>query len=143
MAKKIVISFLLGVLAVAAYYFFSLKMATAPEAETLPSQTSEREGIKIQAAGADFDIKKSVRFEITIDTHAGSLDFDLAEISTLEDDLGNQYSPTAWEGSAPGGHHRSGTLVFPGLKAGTGYLTLLIKDNPDLEPRSFEWDLKQ
>lgn len=143
MAKKLIISFLLGILAVTAYSLIFLKKSNTPETEPLPSRTSERGGVEFQVSAEDFDIGKPVRFGITIDTHAGSLDFDLAEISTLEDDRGNQYLSTAWEGSAPGGHHRSGTLSFPGLATGAGYLTLLIKDDPNLDPRSFEWDLKQ
>lgn len=143
MVKKIIIAFLLGVLAVAAYSLLFFKKTTVPETETLSSRTSDRGGIEFQVTVADFDIKESVRFEIVIDTHSGSLDFDLAEISILEDDSGNRYLPLIWEGSPPGGHHRSGTLIFPQSESGAGNLTLLIKDDPNLEPRNFEWDLKQ
>lgn len=143
MVKKIIIAFLLGILAVAAYSFFSFKKTAVLETEALPSRTSERGGVEFKATPVGFEISKPVRFGISIDTHSGSLDFDLAEIATLEDDLGNRYLPNAWEGSAPGGHHRSGTLVFPQLESGAGHLTLSIKDDPDLEPRVFKWSLKQ
>lgn len=143
MAKQIIIGFLLGILALVAFFAVTFKKATAPETETLPSRASERNGIEFLATVAEFDSKNPVKFEVTIDTHSGSLDFDLAEVSTLEDDKGNQYEPISWEGSAPGGHHRSGKLIFPRLESGAGYLTLSIKDDPSLEARVFEWDLKQ
>jgi hypothetical protein len=68
-------------------------------------------------AGVTFTIRSvdygnTIGFQIKIDTHQGALDFDLTEISTLV--IGSTvYEPLSWEGSPPGGHHRSGELVFP------------------------------
>jgi hypothetical protein len=82
-----------------------------------------------------------VAFEIGITTHSGSLDFDLTQISTLEDDSGNLYTPLSWEGSPSGGHHRSGTLAFPPVEE-TETLTLVIT-GVGTEDRVFSWDVGQ
>jgi hypothetical protein len=68
-------------------------------------------------AGVTFMIKsvdygEAIGFQMKIDTHQGALDFDLTEISTLVVE-GIVYEPISWEGSPPGGHHRSGELMFP------------------------------
>jgi hypothetical protein len=69
------------------------------------------------------------------------LDFDVSKISVLEDDKGNEYAPISWEGSAPGGHHRSGTLTFPELNGETTYIKLIIKDVYGVPERVFIWEL--
>jgi len=78
-------------------------------------------------------------FQIAINTHSVELDFDPAEISTLHDDLGNIYKPTAWDGSAAGGHHRNGVLKFPEINKNAKSIKLVIKDSAT---REFEWKIK-
>ncbi|MBI2916966.1 MAG: hypothetical protein HYY01_03145 [Chloroflexi bacterium] len=52
-------------------------------------------------------------FQVTMDTHSADLDqYDLGKLALPPDDAGREYAPTAWV-SAPGGHHREGTLKFP------------------------------
>lgn len=53
----------------------------------------------------------TARFQIALDTHSGSLDIDLAIASELLVD-GQLAPPGVWDGAAPGGHHREGTLTF-------------------------------
>ncbi|MBI1936470.1 hypothetical protein HYS31_08640 [Candidatus Woesearchaeota archaeon] len=77
------------------------------------------------------------QFQIAIDTHSVNLDFDLAQISVLYDDLGNIYKPLKWEGSEPGGHHRSGTLIFPKINENAKSIKLVITDSA---AREFNWD---
>lgn len=52
------------------------------------------------------------QFEIKFDTHSQELVSEIAKVSKLTDDKGNIYSTSSWNGSAPGGHHRDGTLTF-------------------------------
>ena len=68
-----------------------------------------------------------------------ALDFDLIQISTLYDNLGNSYKPLHWEGSEPGGHHRSGTLKFPQVDSKATLIKLVITDSAK---REFSWNLK-
>src|SRR3989338_624153 len=58
-----------------------------------------------------FNVNDPVKFDVSMNTHSVALDFDPAKISTLIVD-GKEIKPTIWEGSGPGGHHRSGVLTF-------------------------------
>ena len=109
------------------------------ETINLPPKADNQAGIEFEVTPLDFNFGNPVKFEIKIDTHSGSLDFDLAKISILEDDLGNQYLPTEWQGLETGGHHRSGILLFPKIDSSANKLKLIIKDNFQ---RGFEWGIK-
>lgn len=105
---------------------------------SLPSRIDSQDEVSFEVTPLDFTFNNPVRFEIKIDTHSGSLDFDLTEISILKDEKGNRHQVLNWQGSLPGGHHRSGVLSFHKVNNQTKKLTLIIKD--DLQ-RVFEWDL--
>ncbi|MDO8436222.1 MAG: hypothetical protein Q7S82_02440 [bacterium] len=104
----------------------------------LPSKINSQGGITFEVQPLDFSFEKSIQFEITIDTHSGSLDFDPAKISVLEDGNGNRYPALEWQGSPAGGHHISGILIFPKLNGPATKLKLTIQDN---FLRIFEWEL--
>ena len=78
-------------------------------------------------------------FQIEINTHSVNLDFDLVQISTLYDDIGNEYEPLNWDGSEPGGHHRSGILKFPTINNNAKSIKLVVIDSVR---REFNWNLK-
>ncbi len=80
-----------------------------------------------------------LEFQIVIDTHSVDLDFDLTQISILYDDIGNAYKPLRWEGSEPGGHHRSGILKFPSINKNAKSIMLVITDSTT---REFNWNLR-
>lgn len=105
----------------------------------LPSKVDYQNGITFRVTPIDFGFENPVKFEIIIDTHSGSLDFDLVKISFLEDNRENKYQPLDWQGSPPGGHHLSGILIFPKIDNQTKKITFTIQDFP---PRIFEWDLE-
>jgi hypothetical protein len=107
----------------------------------LPAKINEKSSASIEIKPVDFSFSQSLKFEISINTHQGSLDFDLTKISFLEDDKGNIYRPLSWDGSPPGGHHRFGTLTFPKLKERTKFIKLTIKDVYNVPERVFEWEL--
>lgn len=105
---------------------------------SFPEKTDSSAGITYTVKLLDFKQNEPVRFEIEIDTHSGSLDFDLVKISVLEDSKGNKYVPSEWQGTGSGGHHRSGNLVFSKVDESAGKLKLTVKDDSQ---RVFEWDL--
>ncbi len=107
----------------------------------LPSKTNNENRVSIEVKPLDFSFDKEVKFEIAINTHWGSLDFNLTEISILEDDKGNKYLPVEWKGSPPGGHHRRGILIFPKLEDKTSYIKLVIKDVYNVPERVFTWNI--
>jgi hypothetical protein len=106
----------------------------------LSAKINSESFVSIEVKPNDFSLDKTVRFDVSINTHQGSLDFDLTKISYLEDDKGNIYQPLSWEGSPPGGHHRSGTLSFPRLSEKTKFIKLTIKNVYNVPERIFKWE---
>lgn len=108
----------------------------------LAAKKSNADGISVEVEPVDFTLGEPARFSVSLSTHSGSLDFEMAEISILEDGQGNAYGATGWEGSPPGGHHRSGTLVFPALGGETKSIKLTLKGISGGSERVFEWPLR-
>jgi hypothetical protein len=85
-------------------------------------------------------------FDVAMNTHSIDLSMDLAVLSTLTTDSGITIPATKWDGT-PGGHHVSGTLIFPAMQdgrsiiEGSSRLTLTIV-NVDAPARVFAWELK-
>ncbi len=84
-------------------------------------------------------------FDVSMNTHSVDLDeYDLGELAVLGDDTGNEYHPVSWD-SAPGGHHRQGTLTFPipdSLSQGKAkYVEIMIRDVAGIEERVLKWEL--
>jgi len=84
-------------------------------------------------------------FNVAMNTHSVNLDqYDLGELAVLRDDTGNEYHPISWD-SAPGGHHRRGTLTFPvpdSLSQGKAkYIEMVIRDVAGIEERILRWEL--
>ncbi|MFA4907776.1 MAG: hypothetical protein WC602_05890 [archaeon] len=79
-------------------------------------------------------------FEIKFTTHSGSLDFSVDKIAVLTDSAGKTYNPLKWDGSPPGGHHRSGTLYFAPLPASAKKFSLALSNVGGVD-RVFEWNL--
>ena len=88
----------------------------------------------------------TLEFQVSMNTHSVDLSMDLAVLSTLSTDTGVSVQASKWD-AIPGGHHVSGTLIFPSAQdgksilEGTSKLTLTI-DNVDAPSRVFDWELK-
>lgn len=80
-------------------------------------------------------------FEISLTTHSGSIDDDLVSVSELIDDQGRSFKPISWEGSPPGGHHRSGFLIFKPISPQPKSIELKIKNVGGVSERRFKWNL--
>lgn len=79
-------------------------------------------------------------FSIQLTTHSGSMDFSVEQIASLSDSTGKTYFPIQWDGSPPGGHHRSGTLLFGPVSPGAQTITLSLKGIGGID-RVFSWNL--
>lgn len=78
-------------------------------------------------------------FAVTLDTHSGDLDVDVAAAARLE--VGATTWPVlAWDGDGPGGHHREGELRFRPAGAPAGTVRLRIGGFD--EPVEVTWDLE-
>lgn len=79
-------------------------------------------------------------FEVAFNTHSVNLGFDVMEISVLRCNQGQEYTPAAWDGSGPGGHHRSGVLKFAALDHPTSFVEIVIRNVAGVPERVFHWD---
>ena len=113
--------------------------ATGAVAAGLEPQNSRADGVSISVKPADV-ASANWRFEVALNTHSGSLDDDLTKNATLIA-AGKQYSPAAWEGSAPGGHHRRGVLSFKAVSPRPAAIELRIVRQGEAAPREFRWKL--
>ena len=75
-------------------------------------------------------------FRVVLDTHAGSLDADMAAAAKLEVG-GVSWPAVAWEGAPAGGHHREGTLRFAAAGSALGPVVLTVGGPGD--PAVFTW----
>jgi hypothetical protein len=80
-------------------------------------------------------------FKVALNTHSVDLGFDLTEVSTLRCDRGQEFEAAAWDGSGPGGHHRSGVLRFAALDHPTSTVEVVIRDVAKVPERVFRWDV--
>jgi hypothetical protein len=85
---------------------------------------------------------KSWDFKIVLDTHSADLSDDLVKTAVLLDGTGGKHAPVAWDGAAPGGHHREGVLRFKPLAPQPQAIELRISRPSEPTPRSFRWQLK-
>lgn len=147
LSKKIAL-ILLGVGALAAAgYLIAAKKANNPldsgqEGGILEfaAKTQESGGVSFEATPLLINFENPVQFKIEIDTHSGSLDFDLVKIAILQDGRGNEYRALDWQGSAPGDHHMSGIITFPRVNPQPEIIKLII--NNLQSSMVFEWEIK-
>lgn len=112
-------------------------------AAELAPQSTQAGGVAIRVKPADVSAGASTwQFQVSLDTHSGSLDDDLAKTAVLVDGAGKQYAAAGWQGDSSGGHHRSGVLQFKPLSPRPAALELRIKRAGEPAPRSFRWELK-
>ena len=76
-------------------------------------------------------------FDIKLDTHSGSLDYEMAKISYIRDSKGNIIKPESWDGGI-GGHHFEGILKFPKFDDSAGF-ELVIQDVAGVKERVLKW----
>lgn len=118
-------------------------IAEQGEVFNLLAKTIEQGGLTITVTPLPFSLGQEVKFEISFDTHAGGLDFNIAQVASLEDDHGNMYAPKSWDGSPAGGHHREGTISFPPLSGRPHSIKLVMNDIYSVDSWLFEWKLAE
>ena len=109
----------------------------------LPPQTNTDRGVTVTVTPVTFDVSADVwEFKVVFDTHSQDLRDDLLDNAALIDGSGTARRPSAWEGPAPGGHHREGTLRFDAIKPSPAVLELRITRADEVAPRVFRWDVR-
>ena len=111
--------------------------------EMWETKTDDQAGVTIVVTPLDLAPESSEwKFDIGINTHSVELDQDMTKIVVLTDDQGKEYKPVAWDGAAPGGHHREGVLTFKAISPMPHSVELTIKNIGGIPERSLQWDLK-
>ncbi len=105
---------------------------TAPPADLSEQKENSEAGVTITAVYLGNNA-----FEIKMDTHSGSLDYEMDKISYVRDGKGNLIKPNIWDGGI-GGHHFSGTLTFPKFDDSKGF-ELVIQDVAEVKERVLKW----
>lgn len=108
--------------------------------DTFDTQTSDAGQVVIDVTPRTFG-QDAWDFEVALNTHSVSLNFDLTTVSVLRCDQGQEYAPVAWEGSGPGGHHRSGVLKFAAVDHPVSLVEIVIRDVAEVPERIFRWDV--
>ncbi len=107
------------------------------------TKIDEEPPVTIEITPVEFGPARSQwKFNVIFTTHVGSLDFDPMKIVSLTDDKGNVYSPIAWQGPGPGGHHREGMLIFNAPNPALFDMELKIKDVGGVPERLFKWSIE-
>ena len=131
---------LFGTVAIALASAVAAGLASAAD---LAPRSSNLEGVSVAVTPKDVAPNAAVwEFSIALNTHSQNLSDDLVKTAVLIDSRGGRHAPTGWEGSPPGGHHRSGILRFKGLGAQADAIELQIRRPDEAAPRSFHWKLK-
>ena len=108
------------------------------------TQSNDEQSVTIEVTPLNLpDGGSSLDFEVAFETHSVDLGFDPAAISVLRDDQGREYPAIAWEGAAPGGHHRSGVLRFQIPDNATDFIEVVIHDVAGVPDRVFRWNLTE
>ncbi len=107
-----------------------------PQTDKTATETSER---KVSEAGVTIAAVyfSNNSFAISLDTHSGSLDYKMDEVSYIRDSYGNIIKPMKWDGGF-GGHHFEGTLSFPKFDDNAGF-ELVIRDVAGVKERILKW----
>jgi len=138
MSYRNMTGFLLSQLVGAAIFF-----APQAYAADLASQSSQSGGATIAVKPVEFSATAATwSFQVTLSTHSQELNDDLVRAAYIVDGAGKKASPTAWEGDAPGGHHRKGVLRFKALTPPPGALELHIQRPGESAVRKFRWQLQ-
>jgi hypothetical protein len=123
---------------------FALGMAITGSAfAQLETRTSPAQGVTVKVTPKVLAADAPVwEFAVVLDTHSADLSDDLAKSAALVGPKGERIAPSAWEGAAPGGHHRAGVLRFQPITPQPVAVELQLQRPGESKPRVFRWELK-
>jgi hypothetical protein len=115
----------------------------AIDAAAYKTKSNKQNSVRVDVRPVQLLPGKPAKFEIRMNTHSEDLSQDLVAACTLKDNSGREYNPTSWDGSPPGGHHRSGVLEFSELGEGAESITLVIREVANVPERIFNWSIER
>jgi len=104
----------------------------------LPAQVSNEGMVSVKVTPLALADEEPWRFEVRLNTHSVALDQDLASSAVLVAGDGKEVRAAKWDGDPPGGHHRSGVLVFAAPAPAPQTVTLKIR-GVGVPERVFTW----
>jgi F420-0:gamma-glutamyl ligase len=117
-------------------------VATSAAAQLAPQKSSQG-GVSVAVTPMELAADAELwSFKVVLDTHSQDLSDDLAASAVLLDGQGRESRPIAWEGAAPGGHHREGVLKFNTFRPTPETVELRIARPGEPSARAFRWQLK-
>jgi hypothetical protein len=115
----------------------------AADASAYKTKSNKKNSVRVDVRPVQLLPGKPAKFEIRMNTHSGDLSQDLIAVCLLKDSSGREYRPINWNGSPPGGHHRSGVLEFSELAEGAESITLVIREVANVPERAFNWTVER
>ena len=112
------------------------------EARAYDRKSNRENRVRVDVVPVQLVSGKPAQFEVRMNTHSADIGQDMVSVCTLKDDNDREYQPVSWDGSPPGGHHRSGILEFPSIDGNTESVTLVIRDIANVPERIFTWKLE-
>lgn len=124
--------------------FCAVPLATAQSggAAKLAAVSNDADGVRIVITPKAVAAKAEWEFDVVMDTHTKPLDNDLTKTAVLVVDGGKKYTPLAWQGDKPGGHHRKGVLRFSAPNEQIKSFELQIQGAGAATNRVFKWTMK-
>lgn len=107
----------------------------------LATRTNDSGGVRVVVTPKSVGTGAVWEFDVTMSTHVEPLNADLVKTAALVDGDNRRYTPLAWEGDPPGGHHRKGVLRFPSPAQSGGTFKLQIGGVGGNSVRTFQWRL--
>jgi len=110
-------------------------------AEAQPGKTQSVRGGGVEVIAEILEEPANVlSFRVSLDTHVVNLDvYSFQEIVRLRDGRGGELPPTAVEGGAAGGHHRSAIVRFAAPDPKPKDIELIVKNVAGISERVFRW----
>lgn len=115
----------------------------AVDVSAYKTKSNKENRVRVDVRPVQLIAGKPAKFEIRMNTHSGDLSQNLVAVCTLKDSKGREYQPINWDGSPPGGHHRSGVLEFSELAEGAESITLVIREVANVPERVFNWSVER
>jgi len=128
-----------GIFGIAALVMVAAAMGLAVDASAYETRSNRENQVRVDVKPVQLAPGQPARFEVRMNSHSETLGEDMVAVSSVKDSAGRIYQATAWQGSEPGGHHRTGVLEFPKLENNTESITLIIRKVAKVPQRTFEW----
>ena len=101
------------------------------------TQTVDLNSVAVQVTPVDLNAAERLVFDVDFETHTVELNFDPKDISYIRGETEQETPALAWNGPGPGGHHRSGQLVFSAISGKE--IVVIIKNVAGAPERIFKF----